>query len=171
MIAPPQSLSKDHILESFDCGSKPLTEWLKKHALQSQQSGQTRTMVITDKNNIVIGYYAYNVISVEHESSTPQRVKKGLSRQPIPVFLIARLAIDLKYQGQRLGERLLLSALRGAASITGTVPIRAIIVDALNEEAKQFYLKFDFEPFPPDSLRMWLLMKDLLKTLNLNQSL
>ncbi|MBS2009691.1 MAG: GNAT family N-acetyltransferase [Cyanobacteria bacterium SZAS TMP-1] len=165
MVGKPESLTKNHNLELFDCGKEPLNTWLKKYALQSQASGHTKTRVLVEENTVVIGYYSYNVISVEHEDSTPERVKKGLARHAIPVFLIARLALDSRHQGQGLGTRLLVSALKGAAAITEAVPIRAVVVDALDDEAKAFYQRFDFESFPADQLRMWLLMKDLLKTL------
>ena len=165
MSSKPEPLTKEHDLRNFDCGKEPLTNWLKKHAIQSQNSGHTRTMVITQEDKVVIGYYSYNVISVEHEASTPERVKKGLARHPIPVFLIARLALHKDHQGKGLGSRLLCHALRGAAAITATIPIRAIVVDAIDDDAKKFYAAFDFQPYPADSLRMWLLMKDLLRTL------
>jgi predicted N-acetyltransferase YhbS len=161
MVSRPEPLTKAHNLDSFDCGKEPLTNWLKKFALQNQIAQHTKTMVIAEDDKVVIGYYSYNVISVEHEESTPDRVKKGLAKHPIPVFLIARLAISTKHQGQGLGGRLLRSALKGAAAITETVPIRAVIVDAIDEEAKEFYTGFDFEPYPADELRMWLMMKDL----------
>ncbi len=167
MASKPVPLNKGHVLEQFDCGKEPLNNWLKKHALQSDGAQHTKTMVIAE-DNVVIGYYSYNVISVEHEDSTPERVKKGLAKHPIPVFLIARLALDTKNQGKGLGTRLLRHALIGAASIAADpegVPIRAVIVDAIDEEAKKFYHGFDFVPFPADALRMWLLMKDLLRTL------
>jgi predicted N-acetyltransferase YhbS len=169
MVSKPESLRRTHDVSAFDCGKAPLTSWLKKYALQSQSSGHTKTMVVTEDDNVVIGYYTYNVISVEHEDSTPERVTKGLAKHSIPVFLIARLALDSKYQGQGLGSRLLRHALNGAAAITDTVPIRAIIVDAIDDDAKAFYRSFDFEPYPADSLRMWLLVKDLLKTLRLSE--
>ncbi len=163
----PVPLNKDHVLEQFDCGKETLNNWLKKHALQSEGAQHTKTMVIAE-GKVVIGYYSYNVISVGHEDSTPERVKKGLAKHPIPVFLIARLALDTKHQGKGLGMRFLRHALRGAAGIAADpegVPIRAVLVDAIDEEAKKFYSGFDFVPFPADALRMWLLMKDLLKTL------
>jgi len=164
MVARPEPLTKQHNLEPFDCGKPALSNWLKKHAIQSQESQHTRTMVISEDDKVVIGYYSYNVISVEHEES-PDRVKKGLARHPIPVFLIARLALDTKHQGKGLGTRLMLNALKGAAAITKDVPIRAVIVDAIDDEAKEFYSGFDFVPFPADRLRMWLLMKDLMRTI------
>jgi len=170
MDSKPESLTKNHDLSTFDCGKEPLTSWLKKHALQSQGSGHTKTMVVTGDETKVIAYYSYNVVSIEHADSTPERVMKGLARHPIPVFLIARLAIDVAHQGQGLGGRLLKHALKGAATISESVPIRAIIVDAIDEDAKKFYSSYDFEPYPADSLRMWLLMKDLLKTLNAQAS-
>lgn len=167
MVSRPESLTKDHDLSQFDCGKEPLTTWLKKHALQSQNSGQSKTMVVTtEADNKVVGYYSYNIISVEHLDSTPDRVKKGLAKHPIPVFVIARLARDTKYRGTGLGKRLLLHGLKRAAAISEWVPIRAIVVDAIDEKAKEFYRDFDFEPFPADALRMWLLLKDLLKTIN-----
>jgi len=165
MISRPESLRKEHDLSAFNCGKEPLTNWLKKHALQSQLSGHTKTMIIAESDNVIIGYYSYNIISVGHEDSTPDRVKKGLADHPIPVFLIARLAIDSKHQGKGLGGRLLRHAVRGAAAISDTVPIRAIIVDAIDDEATAFYKSVDFEPYPAHSRRMWLLMKDLRKTL------
>lgn len=161
----PVPLSKDHDLSQFDCGKQAMTDWLKKHAWQSQSSGHTKTQVICTRDNVVIGYYAYSVVSVEHELSTPERVKKGLAQYSIPVFLIARLAVDVNQQGKGLGGRLLLHALkRAAGAAEKNVPIRAIVVVAIDEEAKVFYKRFDFESWPIDSLRMWLMMKDLLAT-------
>ncbi len=167
MVSKPEPLGKEHVLDQFDCGKEPLTNWLKKHALQSQAAQHTKTMVIAE-DKVVVGYYSYNVISVEHEDSTPDRVKKGLAKHSIPVFLIARLALDTIHQGKGIGSRLLRHALKGAAAIAASadgVPIRAVIVDAIDDDAKKFYSGFDFKPFPADGLRMWLLMKDLMATL------
>ena len=166
MVLSPEKLTKDHDLSQFDCGNESLSSWLKKFALQNQLANHAKTNVITEtESNVVIGYYSYNVISVDHVDSTPERITKGLAKHPVPVFLIARLAIDRRFHGQKLGERLLLNALRYASAVSEEIPIRAVIVDALDDQAKSFYTKFDFEAFPPDSLRMWLLLKDLLKTL------
>lgn len=161
----PVPLTKDHDLSQFECGKLAMTDWLRKHTLQSQSSGHTKTQVICEKNNVVVGYYAYSVVSVEHELKTPERVRKGLAQYSIPVFLIARLAVDVSQQGKGLGSRLLLHALKRAASAAeNNVPIRAIVVDAIDEDAKKFYGRFDFEPWPVDGLRMWLMMKDLMAT-------
>ncbi len=171
MFSRPESLTSKHDLTQFDCGKEPLTSWLKNHALQSQNAGQSKTMVVTEANaKVVVGYYSYNVVSVEHVDTTPARVKKGLAKHPIPVFVIARLARDLKYRGAELGKRLLRHALMRAAAIAEVVPIRAIVVDAVDESAKTFYKEFDFEPFPADALRMWILLKDLRKTIKSSES-
>lgn len=124
-------------------------------------------MVITSDDLRVIGYYSFSIVSVEREESTLPRAKKGLARYSIPIFLIARLAIDENFQGQKLGTRLLRHALHRASVLSvKDVPIRAIVVDAIDEQAKAYYTRFDFEPWPVDSFRMWLMMKDLIKTIN-----
>lgn len=163
MVGRPQPLSKFHDLSQFDCGKEILTDWLKKHALQSQASGHTKTMVITDDSNSVVGYYSFSVVSVEHVETTPDRVKKGLARYSIPVFLIARLAVDKRLQGTGLGRRLLRHALlKAAKAAQHNVPLRAVVVDAIDPQARDFYAQSDFKAWPIDSFRMWILMKDLI---------
>lgn len=169
MLEKPVGINRDHDLSKFDCGKKPLSEWLKKHALQSQASGQSKTMVVVDDANSVIGYYAFSIVSVEHEEATHPRVKKGMAKFSIPVFLLAKLAVDSTKQGEGLGGRLLLHALKRVAVLSLEVPIRAVIVDAIDPDAKAFYEKFDFEPWPIDDLRMWLLLKDLLPLIRKQQ--
>ncbi|MDP3506820.1 MAG: GNAT family N-acetyltransferase [Candidatus Melainabacteria bacterium] len=165
MVSRPEPLTKQHDLSQFDCGKTSLNDWLKKYALQSQSSGQSKTMVTCEPAGVVIGYYSFSVVSVEHAESTPERVKAGLARHSIPIFLLARLARGSKFRGQQLGERLLLHALKRAALLAVAVPLRAVVVDALDENARQFYSSFDFVAWPVDGLRMWILMKDLQKTL------
>lgn len=142
-----------------------LSDWLKKYALQSDASNHTKTMVITSDGTHVIGYYSFNIVSVGHEETTLPRVSKGLAKYSIPIFLIARLAVHTQFEGQKLGPRLLRHALNRAAILSKEIPIRAIVVDALDEEAKSFYAHFDFEAWPVDGFRMLILLKDLLKSL------
>lgn len=164
MVKRPTALTKEHDVSQFECGKPTLSDWLKKHALQSDQSGHTKTMVITADGKRVIGYYSFNIVSVEHEENTLPRATKGLAKYSIPIFLIARLAVDQDFQGKKLGKRLMRHALQRAAVLSQDVPIRAAVVDAIDDDAKAFYKRFDFEPWPIDSFRMWLMMKDLLKT-------
>jgi predicted N-acetyltransferase YhbS len=162
----PVYITPQYDLSQFKCNNPKLTEWLKRYALQSNSGGQTKTLVVTDGTARVIAYYAYAVISVGHESTTPERIKKGLAKFDIPVFLIARLAVDTNWQGKGLGRQLLRHALeRAAIAAQQHVPIRAVVVDAINDEAKTFYEKFNFEVWPIDGLRMWLMMKDIVSTL------
>lgn len=166
MFGRPQPLSKLHDVSKFDCGKEILTDWLKKHALQSQLSGHTKTMVVADESNVVIAYYAFSVVSVEHNEATPERIKKGLARYSIPVFLIARLAVDQQVQGIGLGKRLLRHALlRAAKAARHSVPIRAVVVDAIDSQARDFYARSNFQPWTVDGFRMWILMKDLIASI------
>lgn len=113
----------------------------------------------------VVGYYALSAASVEQDDA-PTRVRKGLARHPIPVILLARLAVDQSEQGRGLGAALLKDALQRAGSAAGEIGARAVLVHAKDEEAKAFYEHFDFEPSPSDPLHLFLLMKDLRASLN-----
>ena len=156
MITHPIRLSRNHNLEKFDCGKHRLNHWLKKHALNNQEIGSSYTFVIED-NQRVIGYYAFSIGSIDY-SQVPTKISAPMPEHyEIPVFLIARLAIDKDYQGKQLGKRLTRHALKQALRLLELAPLRAIVVDALDQEAKTFYSKnFDFEPWPIDALRLWL---------------
>lgn len=148
----------------FDCDEPELNEWLRVHALSSGKSGSARTFVAVDEANRVLGYYAITAQSVVAESA-PERLKKGMPRHPIPVVLLARLAVDQNVKGRGLGAGLLKNALLRALNASREVGLRAIIVDAKNDAARRFYEHFDFEAFPEDSGRLFLLINDLRKSL------
>ncbi len=164
-LGKPRPLLKTDLVDQFDCGKVSMNDWLKKHAFQSQSSSHTKTLVVVDEQQRVLAYCAYSVGSVEHEDATPERVKKGLAKYPIPIFLIARLAVDRSMQERRLGKRFLLFILKRAAKAAEDIPLIAVVVDAIDDDAKEFYRRFDFTPWPIDGLRLWLLMKDLQATL------
>lgn len=111
----------------------------------------------------MVGYYALAAGSVE-PAQAPERVKKGLARHPIPVILLARLAVDRREHGNGLGKALLKDALIRAAGAATAIGARAVLVHAKDEEARTFYEHFDFEPSPTDPLHLFLLMKDLQRT-------
>jgi predicted GNAT family N-acyltransferase len=162
----PRLLLTTDRLDQFDCGNAAMNDWLKKHAIQSQSSGHAKTLAIVDDEQRVLAYCSYSVVSVEHEDSTPERVKKGLAKYPIPIFLIARLAVDRSAQGKKHCKRFLRYVLqRAAKAASEDIPLRAVVVDAIDDTAKKFYAQFDFTPWPIDGLRLWLLMKDLQATL------
>ncbi len=155
-----EPLSKRHNLDRFDCGNhESLNVWLKRFALQNQNNETARTYVV-HRNLVVVGYYSISAGSVSREAS-PERIARGLARHPVPISLIARLAIDKSEQGHGLGSALLKDALLRIATAADILGIRAVLVHAIDAEAANFYRKFGFEKSPIDDLHLFLLMKDL----------
>ncbi len=161
-----EKLSPEHILTGFDCGVAALNDWLLRFARTNQAAGTSQTYVV-HRTGRVVGYYAIAAASV-HRDESPERVVKGLARHPVPVAMIARLAVDQSEHGKGLGAALLKDALvriNGAADIIG---VRAVLVHAKDETARAFYQHFDFISSPVDPLQMFLLMKDIRHALGLD---
>ena len=154
-----EKLRRDHTLDSFDCGKEELNRFLKKHALTNQASDSAQTYVLAD-GLAVKGYYSLAAGTASHEEAT-DRVKKGLARHPIPVILLARLAVDVSMQGKKIGPALLKDALGRAVHAADTIGARAVLVHAKDDNAKGFYEHFNFEPSPSDPYHLMLIMKDL----------
>jgi GNAT superfamily N-acetyltransferase len=139
---------KAHRVDQFSCGVAPLDRWLTAYAGQNQQRDAARTFVTTEPDGKVAGYYTLVAAQVEHEQATSS-VNKGLSRHfPIPVALIARLAVTTRYQGAGLGRSLLLDALQRVLRASDQLAVRAVNVDAIDDRAASFYRHFGFEPSP-----------------------
>ncbi len=155
-----QKLDASHEVDAFDCGKEPLDRFLQRHALVNQKAGSAQTYVVCRGEQRVAGYYSLAVGAVEH-ADAPGRVGKGLARHPIPVMLLARLAIDRAEQGKGLGKALLKDALLRTAQAAEIAGIRALLVHAKDDEARAWYEQFDFEPSPTDPYHLFLLMKDL----------
>jgi predicted N-acetyltransferase YhbS len=164
IISAPEKLNRNHIVEHFDCGNPELNIWLQRFAFQNQKANAAITFVACLKKK-VIAYYSLAVGSIEHQHATP-RVKKGLARHSIPVMIIARLAVDIKFQGQKIGKGLLKDAILRTLNASEHAGIRAIFVHAKNEKASKFYQSFDFEPCPIDPFKLMLLLKDARKISN-----
>jgi len=162
-LTPPVLLTKDHDRNSFDCGVSPLNDYLKKYALQNQRKDAARTYVAT-RGNRIVGYYtlAYGSVSLEE---VPQRVKSGLPSHPIPVILLARLAVNSTEQGSGLGVALLKDALLRTIQAAQIAGLRAMLVHAKDDSAKRFYEKFGFEPSPIDAYHLFLRLSDILASL------
>jgi predicted N-acetyltransferase YhbS len=158
-MAGPEKLVQHHLLEEFACGVESLDHWLKRFARSNQQSDLTTTYV-AHRNNRVVGYYSLTAGSVNRQDAT-LRVAKGAPNHPIGVVLLARLAVDESEKGAGLGRALLKDALMRSVAAADTIAVRAVLVHALNEEARRFYLRFDFEPSPVHPLHLMLLMKDI----------
>ena len=161
-LSAPAKLTADHIIGDFDCGYPVLNRWLCRYALQNQQSNAAMTFVVCRQNRVV-GYYSLAVGAVDHEVA-PTRIKKGLARHPIPIMVLARLAVDLRGQGCGIGKGLLKDAVLRTLQAVKFAGIRAIFVNAKDEKARRFYERFDFEQSPVDPLKLMLLIKDVEKT-------
>ena len=155
----PVLLTKDHDRNAFDCGVPSLNDYLKKYALQNQKKHVARTYVATRANRIV-GYYslAYGSVSLDE---APQKVKSGLPRHPVPVILLARLAVDSAEQGSGLGAALLRDALLRTIQAAEIAGLRAMLVHAKDDSAKRFYEKYGFQRFSPGNLRLFLPMETI----------
>jgi len=162
-LTSPVLLTKDHERNSFDCGVQALNDYLHKYALQSQKKHAARTYVAT-RGNRIVGYYslAYGSVSLE---DAPQTVKSGLPKHPIPVILLARLAVDATEQGRGLGAALLRDALLRTVQAAEIAGLRAVLVHAKDDSAKRFYEKFGFEPSPIDAYHLFLRLSDILSSL------
>jgi GNAT superfamily N-acetyltransferase len=155
----PVPIDKKHDTSSFDCGVQPLNEYLRKYALLNHQNRAARTYVAI-KGSHLVGYYTLAAASVSIDQ-VPPRVAHGLGRYPVPVTLLARLAVDRSEKGKGLGRGLLKDAILRALQAAELVGSRAIVTHAKDEEAKRFYEKFDFVSSPINNLHLYLLMKDV----------
>lgn len=156
-----EKLSSKHDVEGFDCGQIELNRFLKVHALRNQQGGSVKTYVACRKKRVA-GYYSLTVGSVAHKDA-PERIVKGLPRYPVPLMILARLAVDRQEQEQGIGKGLLKDALLRTVQACDIAGIRALLVHAKNDKAKVWYRKFDFDPSPTDPLHLYLLTKDIKK--------
>jgi ribosomal protein S18 acetylase RimI-like enzyme len=153
-----------HELAAFDCGKPPLNEWLIDMARYNQEQGYTRTFVIADEANRVVGYNSL-CAGLINRNDVPRSVKGGQAPQDIPVALLARLAVDRYHQGQGLGVALLSHALRSAVSAGQIVAFRAVMVDALDDDAMKFYLKHGFEKSRISPTKLLLPVRKILASL------
>jgi GNAT superfamily N-acetyltransferase len=156
---PVRKLSAADSVEFFDCDQPDLNQFLRRYALVNQKADSAQTYVCC-KDGEVSGFYSLTVGSVEHEEA-PHRVVKGLARYPIPVMILARLAVDKAHQGKGLGRALLKDALLRTLQASDIAGIRTLIVHAKNDAARQWYIDWEFEPSPTDPFHLFLMLKDL----------
>ena len=154
-----EKLQRGHAVDSFDCGREALNRFLIRYALQNQQAGASQTYVAVADEKIV-GYYTLVVGHVEY-SDAPERLTKGLARHPVPIMLLARLAIAISWQGKGLGAGLLKDAMLRTLQAADIAGIRAFAVHAKDDQAKAFYEHFDFVASPVDPYHLFRLLKDL----------
>lgn len=154
-----EKLRPDHPIECFDCGREELNRYLQRFAWQNQQAGAAQTYIGL-AGDAVIGYYTLAVGHVTREEA-PERLTKGLASHPVPIMLLARLAVDHRWLGQGVGKALLRDAMLRTLQAADIAGIRAFAVHAKDEEVRRFYLKFDFIPSPSDPMHLFVLLKDV----------
>jgi GNAT superfamily N-acetyltransferase len=153
----PEPLQPDHVVSGFTCGKPELDEWLQKRALANQVSGGTKTHVVVEEGR-VIGYYALANGAVGH-SDVRGRNRRNMP-DPIPAVILVRMAVDEKHRGIGLGSALLQSAIETTIAAAQTIGIACLIVHAKDEDARNFYQQFDFEPSLTDPLHLILRLVD-----------
>lgn len=151
-LTAPQPLTIGHRFEDFSCGELILDEWLKRRAMANQVSGASRTFVVVDQEGHVYGYYAMAAGAVSHQLATGG-VRRNMP-ETIPVIVLARLAVDRRAQGSKLGGALLRDAFSRAVNVSRNTGVRALLVHALHERAKTFYEHYGFRPSPVDSMTL-----------------
>ncbi len=154
-----EKLRRDHAIDSFDCGREELNRFLIRHALTNQQAGSAQTYLGLSGDEVV-GYYALAVGEVAY-SDAPERLKKGLARHPVPIMLIARLAVIRAWQGHGIGSGLLKDAILRTLQAADIAGIRALTVHAKDDTARSFYAHFGFRDAPSDPFHQFVLIKDL----------
>jgi GNAT superfamily N-acetyltransferase len=161
-----EELAARHRLDGFDCGSAAQNTWLIRHARHAHAAGTSRVYVVArPEDGVVVGYYALATGAVLPADAAP-RVAKGAGRHPIPVILLARLAVDRTEQGHGLGRALVKDALLRVDAAADIIGVRALLIHAENDEAGAFYRGLaPFEPSPTDPLHLLLLLKDVRKAL------
>lgn len=156
-----EKLTREHVLDAFDCGQPDLNHWLLKHALQNQGANAAQTYVGLE-DGAIVGYYSLVVGQVEF-ADAPERLQKGLARHPVPIMLLARLAVHEKWQRKGVGRALLRDAILRTLQAADIAGIRALAVHAKDDQARRYYEQFDFAPSSTDPLHLFVLLKDLRK--------
>lgn len=146
VLQAPQPLAATHKLDEFECGEPTLDEWLKRRAMINQLSGASRTFVVMDQDSRVYGYYAMAAGAVSHQMATGQ-LRRNIP-DPVPVMVLARLAVDRRAQGIKLGASLLQDAVNRAVVVSQNAGVRALLVHALHDRAREFYKHYNFQSSP-----------------------
>ena len=154
-----EKLDRTHVVEPFTCGQPELDRFLIRHALGAQQSNSSQTYVAVAGKEI-IGFYTI-VAGEVHHANAPERVVKGMPRHPIPLLVLARLAVHSSVQGRGVGAGLLLDALGRTLQVADVVGIRALAVHAKDDQAAAFYRHFGFAPSPTDPRHLFMIIKDI----------
>src|SRR6266545_2738573 len=152
-----EKLRRDHHVDPFECGQEALNRFLVRYAFQNQQAEASQTYIAL-MGDEVVGFYTLVVAQVEYDDA-PQRLGKGLAKHPIPLMLLARLAIAVDWQGKGLGSGLLKDAMVRTLQAADVAGIRAIAVHAKDDDARAFYERFGFAAAPTDPYHLFVLLR------------
>jgi len=161
-LSAPEPLTDDHQIDSFDSGETVLDDWLRRRARANQATGASRTYVVCEGKRVV-AYYALASGAIA-QAAAPGRFRRNMP-DPIPVVVLARLAVDRNYQGRGLGRALFRDAARRAEHAADAIGIRGIVVHAISEEARKFYIALGFDPCPAESMTLVVTLPDVRSTL------
>ncbi len=156
---PVRKLAPADSVQGFDCGQAALNQFLQRHALVNLKANSAQTYVCCLRGQVV-GFYSLAVGSVEPQDA-PARAIKGLARHPVPVMILARLAVDRDHQGKGLGKALLKDALLRTAQAADIAGMRCLLVHAKDDAARQRYASWEFEPSPTNPYHLHLMLKDI----------
>jgi len=162
-LSPAGPLADNHQLDTFASGEISLDEWLRRRARANQASGASRTYVVCEGQKVV-GYYALASGAVA-QAAVPGRCRRNMP-EPIPVAVLARLAVDRDWQGRGLGRALFRDAAQRVSQSAGAIGIRGIVVHAISEEARRFYIALGLDPCPRDSMTLVATLPDIQAPVN-----
>ena len=161
--SPPQRISKEHIVENFDCGETSLNDWLKKRALKNDLGDASRTYVVCCEN-IVVAYYSLHLGCIQH-SEAVRKIKRNMP-DPIPAIVLGRLAVDELHQGKELAKALVKDMFLRAIQVSDLAGTKAVLVKALNDRVTAFYQSFGFVPSKTDPLLLMKAIAEVRASLN-----
>lgn len=164
---PTRPVRKSDDRKSFDCGVDPLNFYLSQYAHQNQKKDAARTYVVVNGEGKIVGYYTlvYGSMTVEE---TPEEISSGHGKYPVPIILIARLAVSIEEHGKGLGKSLVRDALVRSVSAAEIAGLSAVVVDAKDADAKAFYEKMGFIPGPEDEFQLFMKTSDVRALLSNN---
>lgn len=154
-----EKLRRDHVVEDFDCGKEALNRFLIRFALQSQLANSSQTYIAASGPEIV-GFYTLVFGEVAFEDA-PERLRKGMARHPVPLMILARLAVSSGWAGKGIGSGLLKDAMARTVAASDIAGLRAFAVHAKDDDARAFYKRFDFIESPSDPMHLFILLKDV----------
>ena len=157
-LSSPEPLRDDHHIDAFDSGEPVLDDWLRRRARANQASSASRTYVVCEGRHVVAWYaLASGAIA---QTGVPGRFRRNMP-DPIPVVVLARLAVDRHYQGRGIGRALFRDAARRVAHAADTIGIRGIVVHAISAEARKVYIALGFEPYPAEAMTLVVTLRDI----------